>query len=51
VELIDILNPLSSSGRQTEEGNYRIETEKICAICGNKNFEFPYRIFTDTVIL
>ena len=31
VELINILNPLSSSGRQTEEGKYRIETEEdVC---------------------
>jgi hypothetical protein len=43
VELIDILNPLSSSGRQTEEGNYRIETEKRCVICGNKNLEFVFQ--------
>jgi hypothetical protein len=28
VELINILNPLSSSGRPTEEGKYRIETEE-----------------------
>jgi hypothetical protein len=28
LELINILNPLSSSARQTEEGKYRIETEK-----------------------
>jgi len=27
VELINILSHLSSSGRQTEEGKYRIETE------------------------
>ena len=32
VELISILNPLSSSGRQIEEGNYRIETEKRCVL-------------------
>jgi len=31
LELINILNPLSSSDRQTEEGKYRIETEKdVC---------------------
>ena len=31
VEMINILNPLSSSGRQTEEGKYRIETEEnVC---------------------
>ena len=31
VELINILNPLSSSGRQTEEGKYRIKTEEdVC---------------------
>ena len=31
VELINILSSLSSSGRQTEEGKYRIETEEdVC---------------------
>ena len=31
VELINILNPLSSSRRQTEEGKYRIKTEEdVC---------------------
>ena len=31
VEMINILNPLSSSGRQTEEGKYSIETEEdVC---------------------
>jgi hypothetical protein len=31
VEMINILNPLSSSGRQTEEGKYRIKTEEdVC---------------------
>ena len=31
VELINILSSVSSSGRQTEEGKYRIETEEdVC---------------------
>jgi len=40
LELITILSPLSSSARQTEEGKYRIETEKKCVICGNKEIFF-----------
>jgi hypothetical protein len=31
VEMINILNPLSSSSRQSEERKYRIETEEdVC---------------------
>jgi len=31
LELINILSPLSSSDKQTEEGKYSIETEKdVC---------------------
>jgi hypothetical protein len=45
LELINILNPLSSSDRQTEEGKHRIETEKRCALFVELKTEYVIQPF------